>query len=151
MRHRIVFIIIITIIFAATFHCLKNYDGKQMPYKEQRAKVKDPEIVFVSETAIEQTPLIDAESGIKIAETKLARPEELLYNKGSLIIKSDPTPAKLYLDGKFMGVTPVKLNAHDGKYELSLVKEGHAPVSRMVTISKGTTTIMKIHMDEKRA
>jgi hypothetical protein len=151
VRHRIVFIVIFTIIFAAAFHYLKNPTDKQRPYKEYKAKVKDPEIVFISETAIEQTPLIDAESGKQTNVAKLVRPEEMLYNKGSLIIKSDPTPAKLYMDGKFMGVTPVKLNANDGKYELSLVKEGHAPVSRVVTISKGTTTIMKIHMDEKRA
>jgi hypothetical protein len=79
------------------------------------------------------------------------RPEEVLYNKGSLIVKSDPTPARLYLDGRYIGSTPVKLNADDGKYELSLVKEGHVRVSRVVRISKGTTTIMKINMDEQRA
>ncbi|MBV6341641.1 PEGA domain-containing protein [Candidatus Magnetobacterium casense] len=70
-------------------------------------------------------------------------PGDVLKNKGAVIIKTDPSMAKLYVDGRFLGHTPYKLNRAVGKYKITLEKSGYASKTEEITVFSGKTVIVK--------
>lgn len=74
-------------------------------------------------------------------------PEEVLRNTGSIIIKTEPSLAKLYVDGKFMGDTPYKFTGSAGKYELTILQNGFISRKETVKVYNGKTLILKFNLD----
>ena len=69
----------------------------------------------------------------------------LQATSASISVDSDPEGATVYLNGKNEGVTPVKIeNLDAGNYILKIEKEGFAPYTEKITISKGETIIRNI-------
>lgn len=56
-----------------------------------------------------------------------------------LTIASDPAGAQVYLDGSFVGQTPLNLAAAPGSHRIRVTKTGYLENSRIVTVG-GTRT-----------
>ncbi len=61
--------------------------------------------------------------------------------RGSIIVETQPTGAEIYLDGKFMGVSPETiLQVAEGRHYLRAVKDGHRPFGTVIDV-KGTVEV----------
>ena len=59
---------------------------------------------------------------------------------GTLVVNSNPTMAKITIDGNDMGQTPKQFNAIlIGEHTLKLEKQGYATISKTITIEEGKT------------
>ncbi|MEO1170868.1 MAG: PEGA domain-containing protein, partial [Myxococcota bacterium] len=69
------------------------------------------------------------------------RERMLKARRGSLIIETEPTGAEIYIDGKFIGVSPeTVLDVVEGRHYVRLVKDGYRPFGAVVDV-KGTVEI----------
>ncbi len=62
-------------------------------------------------------------------------PETPVY--GTLNITSNPSGAEAYVDGQFVGTTPVRFGTRAGPHTVRLEKSGYAPYSTDVTLEGG--------------
>ena len=63
---------------------------------------------------------------------------------GRLVVSSMPSFAKLFIDGREMGETPMTLNdVLIGKHSLRLEKEGYAPLEKDFVIEEGTPLVLE--------
>jgi hypothetical protein len=66
-------------------------------------------------------------------------------NNGTLNITTTPSGAQVYIDDSFIGISPATLTGIlPGTHNLSFVKEGFEPSSRIVTVTAGTTTQVSV-------
>ncbi len=59
---------------------------------------------------------------------------------GLLVVKSKPTDAKVFLNGKLSGASDVSLSLPKGEYEIKLVKPGYQPWIKKLRVEKGLVT-----------
>jgi hypothetical protein len=63
---------------------------------------------------------------------------------GALYVSSDPAKAEVYLDGKFMGLTPLKLDEVEvGGHRIELFKDGFDRLQDEVMIESAETTVYR--------
>jgi hypothetical protein len=65
-----------------------------------------------------------------LALYKKASPEpegipEITESIGAILVKSDPNEAQIYIDGEYMGITPMLIKLPMGKYQLVLQRDGY--------------------------
>jgi hypothetical protein len=66
---------------------------------------------------------------------------------GSMAVGSEPVAAQVYLDGQYMGLTPVTIdNIVAGKHFVRLVHPGQQLYGEVVTVQAGKTTKMKANL-----
>ena len=70
-------------------------------------------------------------------------------SKSKLYITSNPRGADVFINGKFYGRTPIKIEMDAGKYKVSISKNGYKSYEEDIAIKKGTTkkvavTLVKI-------
>ena len=71
---------------------------------------------------------------------------------GSLVVSSNPPMAKITIDGKQVGETPLRINTIlIGEHALRLEKEGCAPLSKTFTIEEGKTLTLNETLDTGRS
>ena len=71
---------------------------------------------------------------------------------GSLVVSSNPPMAKITIDGKQVGETPMRLNSIlIGEHTLRLEKEGCAPLAKTITIEEGKTLSLDEKLDTGRS
>lgn len=71
---------------------------------------------------------------------------------GSLVVSSNPPMAKITIDGKQVGETPMRINAIlIGEHTLRLEKEGCAPLAKTITIEEGKTLSLDEKLDTGRS
>ncbi len=69
----------------------------------------------------------------------------LQATSASISVDSNPEGATVYLNGKNKGITPVKIEDLDaGDYTLTVEKDGFAPYTEKITVSKGETVVRNI-------
>jgi len=62
---------------------------------------------------------------------------QLKANEGELELRSDPPGGRVYLDGKYMGVTPLHLlHIRPGKYSVLIVKERYVPYEEQLEVTR---------------
>ena len=85
---------------------------------------------------------------VTVTDTSVELPPVALRVPGGvLMLSSDPTGAKIYVDGSPMDqVTPRKLELKPGKYEITVEKDGRR-ASKQVEIQNRITQYQKIIMD----
>lgn len=92
-------------------------------------------------------------SGYKdyIKEIKIERGKEtfvianLEKSKGSLVVKTDPDGATIYVDGKNYGLTPIEIEDLEiGEHEMVISKEGFAQIIKKVEIKEDRVEINEI-------
>jgi S1-C subfamily serine protease len=69
----------------------------------------------------------------------IAGGKESVSEKISSQITSEPSGAEIYVDGKYVGSTPSKLNLTPGEHVIRVVRPGYKDWERTVTIDGGTT------------
>ena len=70
---------------------------------------------------------------------------------GSLVVSSSPALAKILIDGKEVGETPLQINTIIiGQHSLRIEKAGCAPVSKTITIEEGKTLTLEEKLDTGR-
>ncbi len=57
----------------------------------------------------------------------------------TLIIKTIPSGARVYINDEYKGITPLTLTLKDGTYNLRLEKDGYEPIQELVTLYPGNT------------
>jgi len=69
---------------------------------------------------------------------------------GTLRVESSPSGAAAYVDGDFIGYTPVNYTAAGGSYNLRVEASGYETFSQRVTIRNGETTGITASLSEVR-
>ncbi|QDA31598.1 PEGA domain-containing protein [Thermococcus indicus] len=68
---------------------------------------------------------------------------------GYLTIYSSPSGAEVYLNGTYIGTTPVENHKLDvGTYEIEIKKESYSQYTQKVTINPGETTTLNVNLNE---
>lgn len=73
-------------------------------------------------------------------------PTEVLTENGSLAITSSPSRAKVYVDGIYFGLTPLRAEYGVGIHEVSIKLDGYKTSSEKVSVRKGDNTEMDIKL-----
>jgi serine/threonine protein kinase len=73
---------------------------------------------------------------------------EILKEKdnGTLEISSNLPNAKIYIDGKYSGLTPKTIKLPPGTYEITLKKEGYSDYKTILTINGGETKNLNVNL-----
>jgi hypothetical protein len=102
------------------------YDGKGLSPKMYRVQViKEGYEVWEREQAVEAGKKVEVLAQLKEKE-------------GELEIRSDPSEAKVYMDGKDIGETPLVLSRiRLGRYLIRILKEGYSPYEERVEVAGG--------------
>jgi len=66
--------------------------------------------------------------------------------KGILVVKTDPTGAQIFLDGKLSGASDSNFSLLPGTYDVAIKKDGFIPWSKRLTIEKETVTQVDINL-----
>lgn len=75
-----------------------------------------------------------------------AVPAETATANGTLAISSNPSRAKVYVDGVYFGLTPLRAEYSAGIHEVSIKLEGYKTSSEKVSVRKGDSTEMDIKL-----
>lgn len=82
----------------------------------------------------EKSEIVDAGRRVEV----LAQLTQLKPKGGELEVRSEPSEGKVYLDGKYMGETPLFLpHLRPGRYSILIVRDGYQPYEERVEM-KGT-------------
>ncbi len=65
---------------------------------------------------------------------------------GTLVVVSAPSRAKVYVDGIYFGLTPLRAEAVAGVHEVSVRLDGHKPASEKVSVRKGENTELEMKL-----
>lgn len=66
---------------------------------------------------------------------------------GLLLVNSDPQRAKVYLDGVYYGLSPLRLEMEPGVHAISVKLEGYKMVTEKVSVRKGDNTEIELHLE----
>jgi len=67
----------------------------------------------------------------------------LTSEKGHMSIFSNPPSASVYIDNKFIGVTPLRISLSPGIHELLISKKGYIPSKEEIEIKSGDDLVIK--------
>jgi hypothetical protein len=87
----------------------------------------------------------DNTNELKLDIPKGESANEIVANKGFIIVKSAPSMASIYINGKFQGETPLKLSLNPGTHRLTL-KIGAVTWNDKVRVEKGRTRVLKKYL-----
>lgn len=66
---------------------------------------------------------------------------------GLLLVNTNPQRAKVYLDGVYYGMSPLRLEMEPGVHAISVKLEGYKMVTEKVSVRKGDNTEMELNLD----
>ncbi|HEX7004184.1 MAG TPA: PEGA domain-containing protein [Trueperaceae bacterium] len=66
------------------------------------------------------------------------RPEQAAF--GTLSVRSSPSDAAVYVDGQFVGYTPVSYGTRPGRHDVRVERQGYETFSQSVNLRPGSTT-----------
>ncbi|HEX5363143.1 MAG TPA: PEGA domain-containing protein, partial [Gallionella sp.] len=66
---------------------------------------------------------------------------------GLLLVNTDPQRAKVYLDGVYYGLSPLRLEMEPGVHAISVKLEGYKMVTEKVSVRKGDNTELELHLE----
>ena len=70
-------------------------------------------------------------------------------NLGELQVRSQPEDARIYIDGKHIGTTPLNLHIPEGQYSLIIKKRGYADYTRSLEVKSPTKMTIHAIMNQK--
>ncbi|ASJ03528.1 hypothetical protein A3L09_09810 [Thermococcus profundus] len=76
---------------------------------------------------------------------------ELRAKPVTFAINSDPSEAKVYVNGTHRGTTPLSLSLNPGTYRIDLSKEGYWSYSTTITITPGSAPTINVTLTPKPA
>lgn len=66
---------------------------------------------------------------------------------GLLLVNTNPQRAKVYLDGVYYGLSPLRLEMEPGVHAISVKLEGYKMVTERVSVRKGDNTEMELNLE----
>lgn len=72
-----------------------------------------------------------------------------ISNKGTISVDSYPTNSEVYLNGEYIGNTPLSKKINIGKYTIEVKKEGYKIYTKEVEIIRGRETIIIANLERK--
>lgn len=72
-----------------------------------------------------------------------------ITNKGTLSVDSYPKDSEVYLNGEYIGNTPISKTINVGKYSIEVRKEGYKNYFKEIEIKKGRETIIIANLERK--
>lgn len=66
---------------------------------------------------------------------------------GLLLVNTNPARAKVYLDGVYYGLSPLRLEMDPGVHAISVKLEGYRMVTEKVSVRKGDNTEMELNLE----
>ncbi len=78
-------------------------------------------------------------STITVEEGKITPVDLQLENGGSVVIRSNVSNARVYIDGQFKGIAPYTYSDRAGRYQVTVKADGYNDVTRSVVIAAGQT------------
>ena len=66
---------------------------------------------------------------------------------GLLLVNTSPARAKVYLDGVYYGLSPLRLEMEPGVHTISVKMEGYRMVAEKVSVRKGDSTEMNLSLE----
>jgi hypothetical protein len=66
---------------------------------------------------------------------------------GLLLVNTNPQRAKVYLDGVYYGLSPLRLEMEPGVHAISIKLEGYKMVTEKVSVRKGDNTEMELNLE----
>jgi len=66
---------------------------------------------------------------------------------GLLLVNTNPSRAKVYLDGVYYGLSPLRLEMDPGVHAISVKLEGYRMVTEKVSVRKGDNTEMELNLE----
>jgi hypothetical protein len=73
-------------------------------------------------------------------------PSDVVTANGTLLVSSNPSRAKVYVDGVYFGLTPLRAEFGAGIHEVSIKLDGYKTSSEKVSVRKGDNTEMDIKL-----
>jgi len=68
---------------------------------------------------------------------------------GTLVLKSTPGRAKVYIDGVYYGLTPLNLELAPGIYEVEIKNKGYRTTTEKVSVRQDATTELETELEEE--
>ncbi len=118
----------------------EKYDGNgailQVPYGEVKIEVsKAGYEKWTADATVSEEPVSFDVELKEIEEQKpVQQPAEEKKNEGSITIYSEPGWADIYIDGEYIGVSPVMVKLPYGKYKIKGELEGYDDVKMDITL-----------------
>jgi hypothetical protein len=92
-------------------------------------------------------PFQDIPTTVPTTTLPSTSPVETPSGTGSVVVKSFPTGAMVYLDGTLKGTTPITIpGISSGTHQLAVTKSGYKDYSAGVTVHNGRKTRVTVHM-----
>lgn len=88
---------------------------------------------------------VRVESGVLYTVEALLTPKPKVQN-GKLEVESEPPGAGVYLNGTFLGTTPLSVDVAPGTYSITVTKEGHQEYTETVRISSGEKVKLSLEL-----
>ncbi|MEO8332477.1 MAG: PEGA domain-containing protein [Gallionella sp.] len=70
-----------------------------------------------------------------------------LTSSGLLLVNTIPPRAKVYLDGVYYGLSPLRVEMEPGIYAVAVKLKGYKPVTEKVSVRKGDHTEMELNLE----
>ncbi len=103
--------------------------------------------VYVAPTAAAPAPLAPA---VVVATPNAAAPAYAPHasaTMGLLLVNTNPQRAKVYLDGVYYGMSPLRLEMDPGVHAISVKLEGYKMVTEKVSVRKGDNTELELALE----
>lgn len=92
------------------------------------------------------------EQGNWVTDTALLyvgdRPQEAAY--GTLSVRSNPSDAAVYVDGEFVGYSPVSYGTRPGRHDVRVERQGYETFQQSVNMRPGSTTTVDARLNQIR-
>lgn len=90
------------------------------------------------------------EQGNWVTDTALLyvgdRPQEAAF--GTLAVRSSPSDAEVYVDGEFVGYSPVNFGTRPGRHEVRVERQGYETFRQTVNLRPGSTTSVDARLSQ---
>ena len=107
--------------------------------------------VYVAPTAAKPVPAASVPAyGVQQQGSAVPSPAYMPHasdTAGLLLVNTSPSRAKVYLDGVYYGLSPLRLEMEPGVHAISVKLEGYKMVTEKVSVRKGDNTEMELNLE----
>ncbi len=86
-------------------------------------------------------------AGSSVPAAALAKPMQVTAVNGTLVLNTKPSRAKVYLDGVYYGMSPLRAEIEVGIREVSVKVGGYKTATEKVSVRKGDTTELELVLE----
>ena len=107
--------------------------------------------VYVAPAAAKPAPAAAVTPGYGVQPGAAASPPAYMprasATAGLLLVNTNPQRAKVYLDGVYYGLSPLRLEMEPGVHAISVKLEGYKMVTEKVSVRKGDNTEIELNLE----